>query len=920
METNPQQWYRTEAAQRKRRSLTSAICVGIILALLLARETSIAYADSFLKVTPPPAPGLEADVELHHQVIGIGEADAFILGKTLYLDPVAIFRFVHVHASLSDDENVLSGFYIDEKRAFVMDFKEGSITYADHRFKLAEDAFVARSGCVYLKSDMLEKVFGLRCAFNDRLLRVDITSPEKLPAETEMEDRNRRKHMQTGQDAGVPIPDRRFELTRSLFSLGTLDWSFSGLYANPVPGGNYQFLLGTQFLGGDLDAAIYGMYKQKIDWMSTPWRWRLPVQNSSMLSSILIGRRASFSNLQLADSMVGMQISNIRPTAYSSASSTFSNYTISDRTEPDWLVELYVNEQLVSYVKADQTGHYQFVIPLRYGSTDVRLRFIGPFGEVRTKDLAFQIPYTFLAPGTVGYTLTAGAPVKDPRMNNSVAKMNVQMGVSTAMTLGGGLRYSHDELGQPHYSPFASGSFRLSKDILASGEYYHKIGVRSHLDLTGSLGFALGAEYDASFSGTPTLLDDVTIQDQRSVRLNTPLPWSLGALRLDATDYPINTTQGSFQLEGVLTLSVLRSILSVSAYSYYSRDRFKLESPSDIMSNIALTLPPIIGLQFRPQTDVDVTTRHAIDLGISVAKYFGLFGSLSVSGLHNFDTRSNSLLVSFGMNLPFAQTGISTAMSSGQPIQYNGSMMGSLVYDPALGSLFPVNRPEVRTGGITVVPFLDQNNNGKRDPGEPIVQHVAYEQVPGTPIKEDDGTLRVLGIEPYVPYYFKTSMSGVDNAALMPKFSTFEVTPPANGFAKIELPILTVGQVEGFVMQTSIKGQQPTGGYRIKIRHDDKEDTSAVIPEEDLLTYSNGEYFYLGLTPGRYRLCIDPEQLRLMHATAVPAFIDVEIHNVVEGDVVEGMNFVVTSRPEITTPSDDPNRPIIAPAKPNIKK
>jgi hypothetical protein len=87
--------------------------------------------------------------------------------------------------------------------------------------------------------------------------------------------------------------------------------------------------------------------------------------------------------------MIGFSITN----AQQSYTSSFTTYTISDHTEPDWTVELYINDALINYTKADQTGYYKFSVPLSYGTTNMVLKFYGPYGEVRSNAI-IHIPST----------------------------------------------------------------------------------------------------------------------------------------------------------------------------------------------------------------------------------------------------------------------------------------------------------------------------------------------------------------------------------------------------------------------------------------------------------------------------------------------------------------------------------------------
>lgn len=294
---------------------------------------------------------------------------------------------------------------------------------------------------------------------------------------------------------------------------------------------------------------------------------------------------------------------------------------------------------------------------------------------------------------------------------------------------------------------------------------------------------------------------------------------------------------------------------------------------------------------------LDYTTRSPLTAVLSISKFIQNFGSITLSGTHDFISNTNSGLATFGITLPFVQAGFSANEYVGMPAQFGSNLQGSILYDRAVPNIYSANQPEVQPGGFDVVPFLDANNNGKMDPGEQVVQGVSLERPPAGVIQHGDGSFRVTGIEPYVPYYQKISTANVENESLVPKFQSFEVTPPANSFARVEIPLAVGGQIEGYVtLHATGKKDEGLGGTRIKVRHWDPHgdgDTSEVQLSEETLSYSNGEFYYMGIPPGRYRIFIDPNQLRLLYYKCSPAFVDFEVKNSADGDVVNGLNFTL---------------------------
>ena len=66
---------------------------------------------------------------------------------------------------------------------------------------------------------------------------------------------------------------------------------------------------------------------------------------------------------------------------------------MSDRTEPDWIVELYVNNVLVDYTTADASGFYTFQVPLVYGNTIVKLKFYRALGRRKNQRAEYKCAF-----------------------------------------------------------------------------------------------------------------------------------------------------------------------------------------------------------------------------------------------------------------------------------------------------------------------------------------------------------------------------------------------------------------------------------------------------------------------------------------------------------------------------------------------
>jgi hypothetical protein len=897
----------------------AAIC-GFVLSAIIFPVANPAQAQSEAPPVQTSSPSAthkgvqgdrEIDLDIWHKSIGLITVDALLVGSQIYVQPIDVFNFIKVRADRSEDGTILSGYYIEETRKYLINDSTRRITFRDTTWNLTKEDYVIRSTGSFLRADLFETIFHLKCIFEFRSMALELQSGEPLPAETEAAFQKNRKNV--GGAHKEIIPDRVYNLSRSWLSIGALDWSgsgnitlanyASGVRVNAIRSGSYSLMLGAQLFGGDFDISQSGGNASSYAQQGNPWRWRLGIQNSDLISQLTIGRHSAFSNLNLPDSMIGFSITN----AQQSYTSSFTTYTISDHTEPDWTVELYINDALINYTKADQTGYYKFSVPLSYGTTNMVLKFYGPYGEVRSNAIHLNIPYTFLPPGHLEYTLTGGTSAANPGVRRSLAQLDMKLGVSTAMTLNGGLRYQRDNRGGLILDPYGITSIRVTSGILLGGQYHHNSGYKGTLSLSGPLGISLEGEYDHPLHVAPsvpdsaqianTYADPFSILELRRLSINAPVPFLGWPIRFTGTDVPLNTDSSNVGMTIGTILNFFGTSFNIDANMNFLRDKFRFTSLSDIRGTIGASLSLFSGFLLRPQLNVDYSTHSISNLQLSFAKQLGEWGALNLGGSHDFVGGGNSVQLELRSTLPFAMLGFTSGTSTGQPINSSATMSGSIGFDPNFLDVYGGSRPEVRRGGLIVVPFIDANSNGVWDAGEQVVQRFGLEQAPGKVIAEPSGILRVTDLEPYRHYVVKTSTNDLENISLMPKFQTFEFTPPANGFTRIDIPLAAGGQIEGYItLKAMNKKDESLGGVRLKVRHwevGEVRDTSEYPLTEETLSYSNGEFYYMGIPPGHYRIYVDPNQLRLLNYVSVPPYVEFDVKNSEDGDVVNGLNMTL---------------------------
>ena len=224
---------------------------------------------------------------------------------------------------------------------------------------------------LYLRSTWFGKVFGLDCKFNFRDLTVTIDSDIELPLIREMRLEEMRQNITRLK--GDPEVDTTIGRSYPGFRFGMADWS---VYANEQVDGpaeaRMNVALGAVIAGGKATASLYYHSRQPFSEKQQYYLWRHVNNDRELLRQIIAGKIVSNPTASIYDPVVGIQLTNT-PTTFRRS---FGSYTLTDRTEPGWTVELYVNNVLVDYKEADGSGFFSFDVPLVYGNTQVSLSFM----------------------------------------------------------------------------------------------------------------------------------------------------------------------------------------------------------------------------------------------------------------------------------------------------------------------------------------------------------------------------------------------------------------------------------------------------------------------------------------------------------------------------------------------------------------
>ena len=815
----------------------------------------------------------EISVFLNVQQIGGIEMPGVIMGSAVYLPITNVFDFLKIKNTPAADLDSITGFFIVPQATFLINKKNSRIIYKDKVYDLKPEDFIRTETNLYLKSKYFGEIFGLDCSFNFRALSVNLSTKLELPVIREMRQEMMRSNINRlkGEEKADTVIGRSYPL----FHFGMVDWSVIATQQVKGPTDTRVNLsLGAILAGGETDVTINYSSSEPFTEKQQYYLWRYANNDHPALRQAMAGKINSQAISSIYAPVVGVQFTNT-PTTYRRS---FGSYPLSDRTEPGWIVELYVNNTLVDYVKADASGFFTFQVPLVYGNTAVKLRFYGPWGEERAREQNISIPFTFLPAKELEYTVSAGF-VEDSTLSR-YSRGNINYGLSRRLTIGGGVEYL-TSVTSGNTMPFVNMSLRLATSLLISGEYTYGVRFKGLLSyrLPSNLQFELSY---LNYNKHQTAIN-YNILEERKAIISMPLIGrnfsSFARLTLDQIILP--ATQ-STTVELLLSGAVLGVNSNLTTYAMFA----EMTDPY-VYSNLSFAFRLPARFVFTPQAQFQYNRGQFISVKCELEKHILKNGYANISYERNFLSNISNTQIGLRYDFAFAQTGL-TFRQTNNTTSLIESARGSLINESKIHYFGVNNRTSVGRGGIVILPYLDLNCNGHHDKTEPRVAGLNIRINGGRiELSKKDTTIRIFDLEPYTNYFIELDRNSFDNIAWQIRMQTLSVAIDPNQFRLVEVPIAVVGEASGMVFIQRNKRRNGQGRIVVCFYDKDSKLVARTISEAE------GYFSFLGLAPGSYTVRVDTTQLRKLNMTSKPISSQIDIARTKDGDVVDNLEFVL---------------------------
>jgi len=819
------------------------------------------------------------EISVHFKVQSMGgkEIPTLIRDETAYLSICDVFDFLEIKNNPSPGFSFVEGFFITEKAAYRIDKEKNSIQYQGKSFNLKSNDLIQTESGLYLKAEIFGEVFGLNCTFSFRSISVTLDTNHELPALRELRLQQMRSNINSlkGHIEVDSIIGRNY----SFFDLGMANWSVRATQTGNGRSDTWlKLALGSMIAGGEANVSLNYIKGQKFNSRQQYYNWRYVNNNNQIVRQIKAGKLAAQAISSINTPVAGLQLTNT-PT---NRRQSFGTYTLSNFTEPGWTVELYVNNVIVDYVKADASGFFTFDVPLIYGNSNVKLRYYGPWGEERSSEQSISIPQNILPKNELEYSIGFG--VLEDGKSSKFSRLNVNYGVSSRLSLGGGIEY----LSTLNKMPFFNMAYRLSSDVFFTGEYTHGVRSMGMLRIRRPSNFQMELNYTKYMKGQKAINNNYL--EDRKLTISMPLRMkNLSAFSRLTFNQLVFSNVKQTRAELLLSGGFLGVNANITTHAMYSN-----LTPLTVRSNFSMAFRTFGGFLVRPRIQYTYKENELISARCDVEKKIFKRAYLNLSYEHDFSTKNTTAELGLRFDLSFSRTAFSVRRSKNKNT-FVQSAQGSLLYDSKTKYLGTHNRTSIGKGGITLLPFLDLNSNGKYENNEPKVSGLRLRAKAGRVVRNTrDTVIHLCELEPYNNFIVELDPNSFENIAWRLQKAVFSIAADPNRFKLVEVPISVVGEVAGMVYRQENGEKKGKSRMSVNFYNQYSELAGSTITEQD------GYFSYLGLKPGSYTVRVDSVQLQKLGLMAVSDKLSIELKTTVNGEYVDGLEFVLKEQSKDT--------------------
>ena len=792
---------------------------------------------------------------------------AYASGETFLID-FALFLEA-VEFPIEQEGQLWSGWFFAEDRQFLWRMDLGLVQLGrGHSERLEYDEWMDTYDGTFVSVQAIERWFNLELNVDPRLQVLTVDSSEPLPFQLWRERMLAKYRYRPGgrSDADVIVPDQYHWVTLPLVDLS------SQILTQKQGGGRISTTSSSLALGMDLlkHSAFYtgGFSHSDSIGDSGNSTSRLTIERVSAtpdtpmfagVHSYTLGDIYQASPNLVINSNTGRGFSIDRYPA--GRSGNLSRATIAGDAPPGWEVELYRNGSLLEFARVGVDGRYFFPnqdIP--FGENVFVAKLYGPQGQTREDrqtywgggtDLA-RDDYDFsISHIDFGQYLLDGVPDNADALAASYATdfryaraLTDDLQLGTAYTRTGlGTRERDGTFTDSEYLTLF-GSATLGSGVLL-GEAVHQFDAGAAWSLEYLTGFR-GNKISIAHRAFNNYVSPATIFRENLDSLNEIAVFgSFGSDKQNAYTFRLRHRS---RADGPSDLRLFNQLSLRLGRLNLTNDLDHLVTSASSTTNGRLRLASRIkGVSVRGQLDYRLTGSQPLRQ-ISVSTNWNINARLN-NNLTLSKQLANDKLLHFTNQLSIRIRDYDLTLNVSSDFEDRWSVGAgfniAFGYDARRQEFITDNGGLASTGRATMNLFIDENNDGIRDPDELPVTWASYRDQ--ETLKTSPGVLPLTALPSARPVLFDMQHLKLDDPFLLPRVQVYELRTHAGSDVRIDVAVVMTGDIEGHIF-AGLGDDRTVRGVIVSLYDAEGREVARTRSEFD------GFYSFTGVAGGDYEV------------------------------------------------------------------
>jgi len=496
------------------------------------------------------------------------------------------------------------------------------------------------------------------------------------------------------------------------------------------------------------------------------------------------------------------------------ARTAFDRTRIEGDLPTGWEAEIYRNGELLGFAKSDSSQRYVFDdVQLLYGENTIRVVLYGPQGQVREREQLLNVGQDEVPKGKTWYWVGANQPGRDlvrlekppdqAALPSAQASVSLEHGLDTRTSVG---VLARAMLIDDQRLTFVEGTVRRSVGgaiLEVSAARESQGGTSAHAQLLGKFGLVY-VNVEALIANDFHLRggEAQTLREGR-IALDAPVKVGKLLLPIHADAHLADRADGTRVLEAATRLSANIDRFNLGTDVRYRKDFVTAgPAPPGELTMALLGSGRIGHVRIRGQSEFDVTpsTRfRSAELSAywSASEHSDWEGALTYDRIeHHARARVTHIL-----RLDSLALAISGEAASNGDLAVGFNLNFSL---DALHGITLSRRPLAEGGMVHATVYRDLNDNGARDPGEPLEKGALITTGTRQAERKTDasGSVTVGGLTAYVPVPVGVDVTSLEDPMLVPKKALQVVVPRPGIPADVQIGLVGGGDIEGALMKS----------------------------------------------------------------------------------------------------------------------